>query len=98
MSSPFPNEPGIAQCGSPPVSLGKLTPGIQKRTPREAKKADAWREPDKGEFTECNKTAFVFVTCKIQRSNSVCLCTGWPGDSVTQPVWLFAAFTHDSLG
>lgn len=63
----------------------------------EAKKADAWREPDKGEFTECNKTAFVFVTCNIQRSNSACLCAGWVLDSVRQPVWPFAAFPEDPL-
>lgn len=50
------------------------------------KKADAGREPDKGEFTKFNKTAFVFVTCKIQKADSMCLYSGRILDTA-QPVW-----------
>lgn len=60
---------------------------------------ESWclREPDKGELTKFNKTAFVSVTCNLQRADAACLWRGWVWNGVTQPVWSSAAFPRHSF-
>lgn len=72
--------------------LGETDSRYLENSTHASKESWTLREPDKGEFTEFNKTAFVFATCKIQRANPMCCVVAGLWTVSHSPVWSFPAF------